>query len=109
MTFLCIDCGKKLDENNFYREAKNRCEDFLYKKFKSELSEKFLTKKLLTTHIEREHHQQVSSSTVIEVDNVDHNNRTTLLFGPSFSGKTYLMFKILSRTPIRDIYKITKL
>ena len=37
----------------------------------------------------------------------DNNNRT-LLVGPSFSGKTYLMLKILSRIPNRDIYIITK-
>ena len=36
------------------------------------------------------------------------NNNRTLLVGPSFSGKTYLMLKILSRIPNRDIYIITK-
>ena len=36
------------------------------------------------------------------------NNNRTLLVGPSFSGKTYLMLKILSRIPDRDIYIITK-
>ena len=30
------------------------------------------------------------------------------MFGPSFSGKTYLMLKILSRIPDRDIHIITK-
>ena len=30
------------------------------------------------------------------------------MVGPSFSGKTYLMLKILSRIPDRDIYIITK-
>ena len=30
------------------------------------------------------------------------------MVGPSFSSKTYLMLKILSRTPDRDIYIITK-
>ena len=34
------------------------------------------------------------------------NNRT-LIVGPSFSGKTHLMLTILSRTPDRDIYRIT--
>ena len=34
----------------------------------------------------------------------DINNNRTLLVGPSFSGKTYLMLKILSRMPDRDIY-----
>ena len=36
------------------------------------------------------------------------NNNLTLLVGPSFSGKTYLMLKILSRIPNRDIYIVTK-
>ena len=36
------------------------------------------------------------------------NNIRTLLVGPSFSGKTYLMLKILSRISDRDIYIITK-
>ena len=36
------------------------------------------------------------------------NNNRTLLVGPSFSGKTYLMLKILSRISDRDIYIITK-
>ena len=42
-----------------------------------------------------------------DVDSVNNNNRT-LLVGPSFSGKTYLMLKIFSRIPDRDIYIITK-
>ena len=36
------------------------------------------------------------------------NNNRTLLVGPSFSCKTYLMFKISSRIPDRDVYIITK-
>ena len=38
----------------------------------------------------------------------NNNNNRTLLTGPSFSGKTYLMLKTLSRIPDRDIYIITK-
>ena len=57
--------------------------------------ESVLTKKWLATHIEREHHQKEVNSNVIEkpiIDNVDNNNNNrTLLVGPSFSGKTYLM------------------
>ena len=36
------------------------------------------------------------------------DNNRTFLVGPSFSGKTYLMLKILSRIPNRDFYVITK-
>ena len=38
----------------------------------------------------------------------DINNNRTLLVRPSFSGKTYLMIKLLSRISDRDIYIITK-
>ena len=42
-------------------------------------------------------------------DNVNINiNNRTLLVEPSFSSKTFLMLKILSRMPVRDIYKFTK-
>ena len=44
MMFLCIECGKNLDENRFYRKVKNRCKDCLNKKFKCELCEKSFTK-----------------------------------------------------------------
>ena len=89
---------------------KNRCKDCLNKKFKCEFCEKSFTKKWLKTHIEREHHQNKSNSIVLEkpiIDNIDNNNRT-LLVGPSFSGETYLLLKILSRISDRDIYIITK-
>ena len=44
-----------------------------------------------------------------EFDNFDDNkNNRTLLVGPSFPAKTYLMLKILSRIPNRDFYIITK-
>ena len=85
---------------------KNRCKDCLNKKFKCDFCEKFFTKKWLKTHIEREHHQNETNLNVI-IDNVSINNRT-LLVGPSFSSKTYLMLKILSRISDRDIYIITK-
>ena len=106
MMFLCIECEKNLDESRFYRKVKNRCKDCLNKKFKCDFCGKFFTKKWLKAHIEREHHQDKTNSNVI-IDNVNNNNRT-LLVGPSFSGKTYLMLKILSRIPERDIYIITK-
>ena len=113
MMFQCTVCGKNLDESNFYRKVKNRCKDCLNKKIKCELCGKFFTKKWLATHIEREHHQQnVSNSIMLEepiIDNDDNNNNNrTLLVGPSFSGKAYLMLKILSRISDRDIYIITK-
>ena len=68
----------------------------------------FLLKKWLATHIEREHNYNESNSNVSEKTNIDNVNNRTLLFGPSFSGKTYLMLQILSRISDRDIYIITE-
>ena len=31
MTFLCIECGKRLDESNFFEKVKNRCKNCLKK------------------------------------------------------------------------------
>ena len=71
----------------------------------------FFTKNWLTTHIEREHRNQSNSNVLeklkIDNNNTENNNRT-LVVGPSFSGKIYLILKILSRTPDRDFYIITK-
>ena len=90
---------------------KSRCKDCLNKKFKCELCEKSFTKKWLITHIDREHRNE-SNSIVLEkpiIDNVDNNNNNrTLLVGPSFSCKTFLMLKILPQIPNRDIYIMTK-
>ena len=45
----------------------------------------------------------------IENNNINNNNNNRkLLVGPSFSGKTYLMMRILSQSFNRDIYIITK-
>ena len=45
-----------------------------------------------------------------KIDHVKNNsNNRTLLVGPSFPGKPYLMLKLPSRIPLeRDIYIITK-
>ena len=84
MRFLCIECGKNLDANSFYRKVKKRCKDCSNKKFKCELCGKFFTKKWLTNHIEREHPQNKSKSIVLEKPkihkvNTNNNNRTLLL------------------------------
>ena len=47
--------------------------------------------------------QQPKNDTVT----IDNNNRTFLV-GPSFSSKTYVMLKLLSRIPDRDFYIVTK-
>ena len=73
---------------------------------------KVFYKKWLTTQIEREHHQNESKLILIgkpKIDNDNNDNNRKLLVGPSSLGQTYLMLKILSRTPPdRDTYKFTK-
>ena len=89
----CSVCNIKLDTNN-YKKDRTVCRDS-YKK-----------KKRKNNSVQNEltiSHQQP----IIENGNNNNNNRT-LLVGPSFSGKTYLMLKILSRMIDRDIYIITK-
>ena len=76
-------CNKKLDINK-YKKDRTACKD-CYKKKKRK--------------------NNLIQQPKLENDN---NNNRTLLVGPSFSGKTYLMLKVLSRIPYRDIYIITK-
>ena len=114
--FLCIECGKNLDENSFNKKVKNRCKNCLNKNFKCKLCGKFFSKKWLPTDIEREHagfpnsllskHPQNKSNSN-KLEKAYRNNRT-LIERASSSGKTYLVFKVLSRIPDRDIYIITK-
>ena len=47
MTFLCIECGKNLDETNLSKKVKNKCEDCLNKELKCEVCGKFFTKKMV--------------------------------------------------------------
>ena len=106
LIIFCIEGGKNSDENKFYRNVKNRCKDCLNKQFKCEFCGK------LTNHIEREYRQNESNSSVIEkpkFDNVDNNkNNRKILVCPSFSGKSSLLLKILSRIPDRDFYLTNK-
>ena len=87
----CSVCNIKLDMN-IYKKDRTVCKDCYNKK------------KRKNTFIQNEitnFHQQP------KIESGNKNNRT-LLVVPSFSGKTYLMLKILSRIPDRDIYIITK-
>ena len=86
----CSSCNIKLDINN-YKKDRTVCKDCYNKKKRKN--------KITISH---HHHQQ---QPIIENGN---NNNPTLLVGPSFLGKTYLMLKILSRISNRDIYIITK-
>ena len=84
----CSACNIKIDINN-YKKNRTVCKDCYNKKKR---------KNKITIS-----HQQP----IIENGNFNNKNRT-LLVGPSFSGKTYLMLKILSRMIDRDIYIINK-
>ena len=81
----CSVCNIKLDINN-YKKDRTVCKDCYNKKKRK---------------------NNLIQQPKIENGN-DINNNRTLLVGPSFSGKTYLMLKILSRISDRDIYIITK-
>ena len=86
---------------------KNKCKGGLNKKLKCQLCGKYFTVKWLTTHMEREHHQNKSKPNVLEKPKNDkdkNNNNRTHLVGPSFSGKTYLMLRIISRVPNQKFF-----
>ena len=87
----CSACNIKLDINN-YKKDRTVCRDCYNKKKRKNNINTLPPNKINTSY-----HQP----------KIENNNRT-LLVGPSFSGKTYLMLKILSRISDRDIYIITK-
>ena len=85
----CSSCNIKLDIN-IYKKDRTICKDcYNRKKRKNNLTQNKIT-------------------TSDQQPKNENKNSRTLLVGPSLSGKTYLMFKILSRIPDRDIYIITK-
>ena len=86
----CSVCNIKLDINN-YKKDRTVCRDCYNKKKRKN--------NLIQNEISISHQQP-------KIEN--NNNNRTLLVGPSFSGKTYLMLKIFSRISDRDIYIITK-
>ena len=89
----CSACNIKLDINN-YKKDRTVCRDCYNKKKRKDNINTLPPNKINTSY-----HQPF-------IEN--NNNNRTLLVGPSFSGKTYLMLKILSRISDRDIYIITK-
>ena len=108
MTFLRVECGKNLNESIFYRKVKIKRKQCLNKKLKSEVFRNFYTKKILTTHIEREHHLSECKAFVLEKPSMTAKNNRTLIVGRSFLGKTHLMLKFLSQMSDRDFYTINK-
>ena len=88
----CSASNVKLDINNYKKDRTIFRDCYNKKKRKNNLVQNEIT---------------ISHQPKIENGNNNNNNRT-LLVGPSFSGKTYLMLKILSGISDRDIYIITK-
>ena len=89
----CSVCNIKIGINN-YKKGRTVCRDCYNKKKRKN--------NLVQNEITISHQQPI-----IENGNKNNNNRT-LLVGPSFSGKTYLMLKILLRMIDRHIYMITE-
>ena len=86
-------CNIKLDEDN-YKKDKTICKNFFI--------EKKGKNKNITTLIQNQEPRNY------EV-NKNNINRSTLLVGLCFSGKTFLMLKVVSRIPPdRDVCIITK-
>ena len=67
MMFHRIECGKNLDESDFYKKVENKCQDCLNIKIKCELCGKFFTKNWLTSHVEREHQPNESKPKIDKV------------------------------------------
>ena len=61
MAFLCIECGKNLDESIFYIMVKSKGKDCVNKKLKCQVWGKFFTNKWLTNHIERKNQKESKS------------------------------------------------
>ena len=105
MTFLCIECGKSLDESIFFKKVKNKCEDCLNEKIKCQVCGKFLTNKRLTSHIEREHQPNAleknfnnNNNKIILPEKRNNENKRSVsayenhrhvFIGPRNTGKTY--------------------
>ena len=92
----CSACNIKLDINN-YKKNRTICRDCYNKKKR---------KNNINTLPPNKFIENFNTPQKSKIEN--NNNNRTLLVGPSFSGKTYLMLKILSRISDRDIYIITK-
>ena len=90
----CSVCNIKLDKDN-YKKDRTGCKECYNKKKRKNSKNNLIQNEMNTSY-------QQSKLNSINVNN------GTLLVGPSFSGKTYLMLKILSRIPKRDIHIIRK-
>ena len=91
MNQVCNLCNIKIDENN-YLEKRTVCKSCYTK-----------------TRRKNNNNNNLIHDRKPKTDYNNDNNSRTHLFGPSFSGKTYFMLKLLPRIPLdRDFYIFTK-
>ena len=102
----CSACNIKLDIKN-HKKDRTVCRD-CYNKKKRKNNLNTLPPNKINTSYHQPFIENVNTPQQSKIENNNNNNDRTLLVGPSFSGKTYLMLKILSRISDRDIYIITK-
>ena len=90
-------CNIKVDKNNYLRDT-TACKSCYLENRRRNNSNTLIQNVIITSHKQPK----------IENVNIININRSTLLVGPTFSGITYLLLKIFSRSPSRNIYIITK-
>ena len=103
----CVDCDEIKDKAEFYTHTKTgkgykKCKECFNKKIKCHLCGKELNKTYLKKHLERKHTSHSGSGLnpdtpplLNEPPNENMFNRT-LIVGPSFCGKTYLILNKLT-------------
>ena len=96
MNRICNACNLEMDKNNHLKDT-TVCRSCYNKNRRKSNINTSIQNEIITSHKQPK----------IEKNRTNNKNRT-LLVGPSFSGKPYLMLKILSRKPDRDIYIIIK-
>ena len=92
----CTACNIKADKDN-YKKNRTICKNCYNRKKTKNNNESLIQNKITAFH------KQLKINIVY-----NHRSNRTLLIGPSFSDKTYLELKILSRIPNRDIHSFTK-
>ena len=92
----CTACNIKADKDN-YKKSRTICKNCYNKKETKNNKKSLIQNKTTASHKQ------------LKINNVyNYRSNRTLLIGPSFSDKTYLILKFLSRIPNRDIYSFTK-
>ena len=92
----CTACNIKADKDN-YKRNRTIFKNCYYKKKTKNNNKSLIQNKNIASHKQ------------LKINNVyKYRSNSTLLIGPSSSDKTYLIVKILSRIPNRDIHSFTE-